>query len=201
MFSPRRGRLKYTVSKLGKTLLGAIGLAALIVMLLTPGLPPEQKSDELPPMINMDLVSALSSRSPAQLVYNEQQVNSYLSSAVRKATKADKQGFIPVRRIVANFEEGLCHLNVEQSVFGLSIYCGSGYSVTLDGGKITSRVVSGYIGRMPIHPRDELLRNLFPQCMVIALPRTRPGFQAGWDPIPPTISHPDRDAVMVSPDE
>ena len=78
LMDPARGRNKALALKFVKVLLGAAVAAAVVEMLLPPDLPPEVKSLELGPMISMDLLSAIESRQPAQLVYTQQQVNDYL---------------------------------------------------------------------------------------------------------------------------
>jgi len=152
MFQPGRGRGKRAAINLGKVVLGGFCLAAVIQMILPPDLPPEPKKFAFAPMINMDLVSALSSHAPAQLSYNEEQVNAYLAATVRRSNSPAREGFFPLRSIVAKFEEGICGINIERQILGLPIYSGSAYRVSIENGKITSASVSGYIGRMPIHP-------------------------------------------------
>lgn len=153
MFSPGRGRGKRLALQLAQTILGALSTAAVIVMLLPPtDFPPEKKDYSFAPMINMDIVSAISSQQPATLVYNEEQVNSYLASNLRRKDSPAKEGFFPLRRILVRFQEGVCAINTERQLFGLSIYSGSSYRVKVVKGKISAASTAGYIGRMPIHP-------------------------------------------------
>ncbi|MEO8045258.1 MAG: zinc ribbon domain-containing protein [Spartobacteria bacterium] len=152
MFSPTRGVGKRIAVQLAQVFLGAICLAAVIVMLLPPDLPPAPKNYDFAPMINMDMVSALSSRQPATLVYNEEQVNSYLAAALRRKDSPAQQGYLPLKRIFAQFQEGTCTVHLERHLFGLSIFNGGTYRLALANGKISAENKGGYIGRMPIHP-------------------------------------------------
>ncbi len=153
MFDPGRGRGKRLVAKLAKTILSALILAAVIVIIMPPpDLLPPSRNYSFAPMINMDMVSALSSGQPATLVYNEEQVNSYLASIVRRKDSPAAEGFFPLRRILVKFREGECGINIERQFFGLSIYSGSSYRVRVENGKIMSSDNGGYIGRMAIHP-------------------------------------------------
>ncbi|MDQ3198425.1 MAG: zinc ribbon domain-containing protein [Verrucomicrobiota bacterium] len=152
MFDPSSGRGKRLATKLAKLILGALGLAVLIVMLLPPDLPPAPKSYEFAPLINMDIVSALSSQRPATLVYSEEQVNSYFGSLVRRKDGPATQGYFPLRRLFVQFQEGQCAIHAERKLFGLSVFCGSTYRVALEQGKIKASNGGGYIGRMPIAP-------------------------------------------------
>ncbi len=151
MFSPNRGKAKQLAVQFAKLLLGAFGLAAVIVMLLAPELPPAPKSYSFAPLINMDMVSALSSQQPTTLVYNEEQVNSYLAATVRRKDSPSQQGFFPLKRVFVQFQEGQCTVHIERRLLKLSIFSGSSYRVAIANGKVTGESTGGYIGRMPIH--------------------------------------------------
>jgi hypothetical protein len=152
MFAPDHGRNKRIAIKLGKVILGALGAAILIQMLLPPDLPPFEKSEAFAPMINMDLLNAVETHNPPRLTYNQEQVNAYLASTLRRTNSPAKEGIFPIQRLFAQFDEGLCRLNVQHSFFGLPISYGSSFAATISGGKIIASSSGGYIGRMPIHP-------------------------------------------------
>src|SRR5262249_50882637 len=152
MFSPNRGRGKRIAAQLFKVIVGAVCLAAVVVMLLPPELPPAPKSYDFAPMINMDLVSALSSRQPPTLAYNEEQVNSYLAAAVRRKDSPAHAGFLPITRFFVQLQEDQCWVHTERRVFQFPLYAGSAYRVAIGDGKITALSTAGYVGRMPIHP-------------------------------------------------
>ena len=82
-------------------LLGALCLAILIEIILPPELPPEPKNYSFAPMINMDLVSAVSSHQPSQLTYSEEQINSYLASNLRRRDSPAKEGYFPWKEPIA----------------------------------------------------------------------------------------------------
>jgi hypothetical protein len=146
------GLWKRRLTQFLKLLLGAICLAALVEIILPPDLPPQAKEAGFAPMINMDLASAIESHQPPQLVYSEEQVNSYLASSIRRGSSPAKEGFCPLTRMLVSFGEGSCAMTVERQLFGLSIYGRSAYRIAVEGGKISSANSAGYIGRLPIHP-------------------------------------------------
>lgn len=152
MFAPDRGRNKRIALQLGKVLLGALLLGAVIVMILPPDLPPAPRNYSFAPLIGMDMVSALSNPQPTSLVYSEEQINGYLASVVRRKDGPAQQGYFPLRRIFVQFQEGQCWTHVERQAFTVSIYAGSAYRVKIENGQIKATNVAGYIGRMPIHP-------------------------------------------------
>ncbi len=158
MFDPTRNRNKLVALKLLKLVLGALAVAVLIQMLLPPDLPEPKKADVFAPMINMDLFTALESHNPPQLVYNEDQVNAYLDSAIRKKQSPAQEGFFPIRRIFVQLEEGLCRINVGHRFFGFPLCLSGFYHVSVEQGKIEAVNTGGSIGRMPIHPA--LMRGL-----------------------------------------
>ena len=132
--------------------LGALCLAALIVMALPPDLPPPSKNYTFAPMINMDMVSANSSHQGSSLVYNEEQVNSYFASNLRRRTAPPGQGYFPLRRVLVRVRRRRCEINTERQLLGFSIYSGSAYRVKSTTARSSAPLPSGYIGRMPIHP-------------------------------------------------
>jgi hypothetical protein len=158
LFNPARNRNKLIALRLLKLVLGALGAAVVIQMLLPPDLPEPAKVDVFAPMINMDLFTALESRNPPRLVYSEEQVNAYLDSVIRKKQSPAQEGFFPIRRVFVQFEEGLCRINIRHRFFGLPLSLGGFYHVSIEQGKIEAANTGGYIGRMAIHPA--LMRGL-----------------------------------------
>ncbi|HEX4665555.1 MAG TPA: zinc ribbon domain-containing protein [Chthoniobacterales bacterium] len=162
MFDPRRGRSKAVALKFGKVLLWALGTALLVLMILPPiDLPPETKSFELAPLINMELINATSSQQPVTLVYSEEQVNHYLASIVASKSSHAAEGYFPLRRILARFREDACGIEVQRRIFAFSMYAGASYRVRLVNGKILPQNLGGHIGRMPIHPSIMKVADLF----------------------------------------
>lgn len=152
MFDPARGRNKAIAVKLGKVIGGALLAAVLVELLLPPDLPPDVKSQSLAPMISMDLLSAIESHQPPQLVYSQQQVNDYLASSIHRSNSPAKEGYLPIHRLFAQFDEGLFRIDAAYSFFGLPLHNSGLYRVQIDQGKMVANCAGGYIGRMPIHP-------------------------------------------------
>ena len=153
MFSPTRGRSRAMALKALKVILGACCLAVVIQMLLSPDVLGESKSNSLTPMISMDLLSALQTHNPPRLTYSSEDASAYLMSAIRRKDSPAKKGFFPIERLQVDFEEGICRFHMMRSFFGLRIFEGAAYAVTLNEGKLAASYESGYVGRMPIHPQ------------------------------------------------
>ncbi len=152
LFDPARGRSRAIVTKLVQVIVGALCLAVVIQMVLPPDLPPEVKTESFAPMISMDLLSAIEGHNPPRLTYSQEQANQYLVSSIRRSNSPAKEGFLPLRRIFVQFDEGICRINVAHNFIGLTLSDGCFYKVTVNEGKVLATCEGGYFGRMPIHP-------------------------------------------------
>ncbi len=150
MLDPKRGRLKRSIARFAKLLLGAAACAAVVLMALPPDLPSQKANLGFAPLINMDLITAISSRRPTPLIYSEADVNGYLASRLRPQNNANKADFFPLRRVFVQFQEGQCAITAERQLFSVSIYSGGSYEVKVENGKLSARATHSFIGRLPI---------------------------------------------------
>jgi len=151
MLDPQRAKIRHLFFKTSKMILGALITAAIIQMILPPDAPPAPKMGEFPPQITLDLENALLNHSTAPMQYTEAQVNAYLGSAL-KSKQAALNKYLQFERAIVNFDENVCRITVQRSLFGLSVYTGTSSNVTLDEGAIAATNVGGSIGRLPVHP-------------------------------------------------
>ncbi|PZR71837.1 MAG: hypothetical protein DLM73_14925 [Chthoniobacterales bacterium] len=153
MFDPGRIKLRLLFFKVSKIVLGACAVAALIQMALPPDVPPRTKpgTGEFPPQINMDLENAAMNHNAAPLRYTEAQVNAYLAGALKSKQAALSKVF-DFERALVNFDENVCRVTAERSLFGYSFFSATSSKVALENGKLTASNIGGSIGRMPIHP-------------------------------------------------
>jgi len=151
MFSQRgvKGRLLF--SKIAKVILLAGAAAAAVVILIPPDVPPPVKSEGFPPQINLSLLTE--SRQPQSVQFSEEGVNAYLASALKRKKEKLNHPLIDFERAIVAFTEGNCHVTIERSIFGYSIFTSGDYAVQIAGGKVTASPKSGEIGRMPIDPK------------------------------------------------
>ena len=155
MLDPRGVKTRRLILNIARLILGACLVAVLIQMFLPPDLPgPTGKDLELGPQIGLDLENALMHHRGAQLTYQQDQVNNYLTTALkRKKTSILDKPLLEFRRGVAQFDEGVFRMTAERAVFGLSIYTSVFYRVNVQDGKVGATCEGGMIGRMPIHPQ------------------------------------------------
>lgn len=152
LFNARAAKNRFLILRTSKLLLGAVGLAALIQMILPPDLPsPSEKSAGFS-QINFELENALERHDGARLQYSEDQVNEHLRYALKVKKAALNKPFLEFIRAIAQIREDLCAITVERSIFGLSIYTSGSYSVGLNSGKASVTNKGGQIGRLQIHP-------------------------------------------------
>lgn len=150
MLDPSRAKLRMWFFRTSKLVLGA-GLLAVLIQLLTPPDAPERiKSIELQ-QISLDLEKATTNHTATPLQYSEKQVNAYLASAL-KSKQAALSKLLQFERAFVNFDENVCRITVERSLFGFSVFTAISYKVTILNGTLSASSNGGSLGRMPIHP-------------------------------------------------
>lgn len=151
MLDPQRAKMRLLFFKVSKLILGALALAALVQMLLPPDVPPRPKTGEFPPQITLDMENAITNRRAAPLQYTEAQVNAYLGSALR-SKQAALSKLLQFERAAVTFDETVCRITAERSLFGFSVFTTTSAKVTLQNGTLNASNNGGSIGRLPIHP-------------------------------------------------
>lgn len=151
LLDPQRAKMRLMFFKVSKLVLGAFATAALVQMLLPPDLPPRAKSGEFPPQINLDIENAAMNHNAPPLRYTDAQVNAYLGSAL-KSKQAALSKLLQFERAVVNFDENVCRITAERSLFGFSVFTGTSAKVTLENGTLKASNNGGTIGRLPVHP-------------------------------------------------
>lgn len=151
LLDPGRLKMRLLFFKISKLILGACALAVLIEMLRPPvGLPERVKNLELQ-QITLDLENATTSHSATPLQYTAEQVNAYLVNVARTKNAALSK-YLQFERALVKFDEGVCRITVERSLFGFSVFHAISYNVTLRNGTFATSTNGGSIGRMPVHP-------------------------------------------------
>jgi hypothetical protein len=151
MLDPGRAKMRLMFFKVSKVILGALVLAGLIQMILPPDLPPRPKTGEFPPQINLDIENAAMNHGAAPLQYTETQVNAYLGSAL-KSKQAALSKVLQFERAIVTFDETVCRVTAERSLYGFSVFTSTSAKVTLQNGTLAATNNGGSIGRLPIHP-------------------------------------------------
>ena len=151
LLDPQRAKMRLMFFKVSKLILGALGMAAIIQMILPPDIPPRAKTGEFPPQINLDLENAAMNHGQAPLQYTEAQVNAYLGSAL-KSKQAALSKLLQFERAIVSFDENVCRITAQRSLFGFSVFTTTSAKVTLQNGTLTASNNGGSIGRLPIHP-------------------------------------------------
>jgi hypothetical protein len=151
LLDPQRAKMRQLFFKTSKVILGALTTAALVQMVLPPDLPARAKTGEFPPQINLDLENAAMNHQTAPLQYTEAQVNAYLGSAL-KSKQAALSKLLQFERAIVSFDETVCRVTAERSLFGYSIYTSISSKVSVQNGTLRATNTGGSIGRLPIHP-------------------------------------------------
>jgi hypothetical protein len=151
MLDPQRAKIRHLFFKTSKVILGALATAVVIQMLLPPDLPARPKAGEFPPQINLDIENAALNHQATPLQYTDAQVNAYLLNAL-KSKQAALSKLLQFERAVVSFDETVCRITAERSLFGFSVYSSTSSKVTMQNGTLNATNVGGTVGRMPIHP-------------------------------------------------
>jgi len=151
MLDPQRAKIRHLFFKTSKVILGALITAAIVQMILPPDVPARPKMGDFPPQINLDLENAAINHSAAPMQYTEAQVNAYLGSAL-KSKQAALSKLLDFQRAFVKFDENICSVTAERSLFGFSVFTTTSSKVTLQNNTINAANNGGAIGRLPVHP-------------------------------------------------
>jgi len=153
MINPRGAKLRHNAIQIIKLVVGALGAAILVLIVLPPpDVPPQQASTELGPQIGLDLELAVTDHRGATLTYNEDQVSAYLANTLKRKRKDLDQPLLPFEKAFVRFDEGVFRLTEERSFFGYPLYAGTSYKVSLHDGALVADTCGGTLGRIRIHP-------------------------------------------------
>jgi hypothetical protein len=165
MLDPQRAKMRHLFFKTSKVILGALVLAAVVQMVLPPDIPPRPKTGDFPPQINLDLENAVLNHQTAPMQYTEAQVNAFLASSL-KSKQAALSKLLPFERAIVKFDENMCQVTAQRSLFGYSVFTTTSAKVVLQNGTLVATNLGGSIGRLPLHPvlmkyADLLFRDLW----------------------------------------
>jgi hypothetical protein len=151
MLDPQRAKMRLMFFKISKLVLGAFLTAAVIQMLVPPDAPERPKSGDFPPQINLDIENAAMTQNSPPLQYTEAQVNAYLGGALR-SKQAALSKILRFERAFVGFDESVCRVTAQRSLFGFSVYTTTSSRVSLENGILKASNNGGKIGRLRIHP-------------------------------------------------
>lgn len=152
MTNPPTATVKNLIAAFCKTVFCAVVAAAFCQMFRTPIGAPALSTDAMaePPQIGMILEEAEQSTQPRTLTATTAEINAYLLSMIRSPKNAD--GYVKFVRLYVELTPGVCHLHLQDTVFGYAIYFGTDYQLAIVGDKVDAKNVGGSIGRLPVHP-------------------------------------------------
>jgi hypothetical protein len=152
MLDPQRAKMRHLFFKTSKMILGALATAAIVQMILPPDVPARPKMGDFPPQITLDIENATLNHSTAPLQYTDAQVNAYLGSALKSKQAALNNAVLQFERAIVKFDENVCSVTAERSLFGFSVFTTTTSKVTLQNNTLTAVNNGGAIGRLPVHP-------------------------------------------------
>ena len=151
MFDPGRAVMKKRFFDYSKLILGALTVAAIVQMIRSPDLPEKPKAAMLPVQISLDLENATMTPGSPQIRYSDEQLNQYLGYTL-KSKQAALSSYLNFERAVVAFEQDLCRVTLERSLFGFPLYTTTEFTPTIGESGLVLKNKGGAIGRMPVHP-------------------------------------------------
>jgi hypothetical protein len=154
MFDPTRARLRAWSVAVTKLIVAAGVVALLVDMCLPPDVPPPAKNAILVSSLRFDLESMVTKHQPPQRQIDENTANAFIASVVRSRRAALDHPLLRFKRAVVAFHEDRCSVTAERSWMDYwSIYTTCGLATELKEGRLTAKIESARIGRLPIHPK------------------------------------------------
>jgi hypothetical protein len=157
MMNPSRFPLSAWVRLIANSLLCGAVAASLISSVRPPdGVPPmHKKESELvdAPPIAMELERLKELGLPQKVALPVEAINAYLFKAIKPNQPSSISDKIKFVRTFVQLEEGVCRVNIEQSIFDYSLYAGAAYKLEAKDGKLEATNVGGNVGRLPLHPK------------------------------------------------
>ncbi len=135
-------------SLIASLIVGAV-LALIIVIARTPDGAPNLSQDAVleAPTITDDMEAVQQQPGAHSMKYTDNQVNAFLQSSIKGK---DKDATVKFERAYVRFDEGICRITTQESVFGLSLYATTVRSVSVQNGTVVSQSLGGSFGRLTI---------------------------------------------------
>ena len=138
-------RIKTFVASL---MLGALLAASIVIARAPDGVPEVSREAALEaPPINDDMEAAQQQTGSHSLKYSEDQVNAFLAASLKGK---DDKATVKFERAYVHFDEGICRITTQESIFGFPLYATTARSVSIQNGAVVSQPVGGSFGRMAI---------------------------------------------------
>jgi hypothetical protein len=154
MFDPSRAKIRAYSIVLSKLILGAGAVAVVIDMVLPPDVPPPAKKEILVSSLRFDLESMVSKRQPPQKQISEEEANAFIAAALKSKQAALDEPLLPFKRAFVALHEQRFAITAERSLMDYwSVYTSCGLIPELKDGRLSVKIESGHIGRLPIHPK------------------------------------------------
>jgi hypothetical protein len=153
MTNPQTDHIKREIVTFVKTMFWAATAALLIQLVRAPDNVPTVSKEALPRMISSDMMDATESPQPHLLTFTDDEINTYLKSAVKDAKDPSwTAALVEYKRTFITTTPGVIHIGMERSLFGLPLFVGTDYKLEVINNVFTPTNVGGNFGRVPIHP-------------------------------------------------
>jgi len=135
--------------------LAAAGLSVILLVQIAgqPDGVPSIDTSIQPPLIGLDLTDAVDSPQSRQLTLKQGEINAFLGGAVHRTKDPGVLDRIfEFKRTYVLLTPGVCHIGMEETFFGKSLYFGTNYKLEFQDGIFSPVNIGGNLGRLSIHP-------------------------------------------------
>ncbi|MDB6173742.1 MAG: hypothetical protein JWL59_3053 [Chthoniobacteraceae bacterium] len=152
MTNPGSQIVKREVSAAIKTVVWSAIVALIIQAVRPPDGVPSPKSDPGIRMVGSELADAVDANGPRQISFTDSEINTYLKSAARAKAGGGSIPGINFDRAFVQLDNGLCRINIQQSLWGFPVYSGIAYRLEVKNGQFVATQSGGNFGRVAIAP-------------------------------------------------
>lgn len=152
MTNPDGSVVKRGAKTLGKILLWAAGVAALIQLLRPPGDLPPDRNELAMRLISSELTEAVDAPQPRAIAFTETEVNAHLRQTVKGATEGNLVPGLKFDRTFVHFHPGMTEIHTQHSLYGFPLYSSVMYRLQVQNNAFVPTLVGGSFGSLPVHP-------------------------------------------------
>jgi hypothetical protein len=132
-----------------KTIALAIVAAGLIQMVREPADTPPEKGELTTRFVSSELMDLVNFPQPRAIAFSGADLN----AALKQMAKPGKDAVVAkFDRAYVNLYPGQARLSMQQSFWGFPLHAGIGFQPEFKNGEFKPTIVSGNIGRLPVHP-------------------------------------------------
>ncbi len=148
MTNPGASPVQREVKTFVKTVLFAVLVAGVIQMFRAPADAPPERNELTTRFVSSELMELSNFPQPRRIAFTEPELN----AALKQMAKPGEGMIAKFDRAYVNLYPDQARISMQQSFWGFPLHAGIGFKPEFKSGTFEPKVVSGNIGRLPVHP-------------------------------------------------